>query len=67
MTSIHKLIALTSDRYVFISDLDAPDVAVGVGAVIPDAGIDICFCVKGTIFGVQVGGVLTVVWFKVVV
>ena len=58
LTSIHKPIALKSDRYLIGPNVEAPDVAVGVGAVTPDAGIDICCCVKGTITGVQVGGVL---------
>ena len=61
ITSIHTVIAPTADRYVIKSYVDAADVAVGVGATTPDAGSDICFCVKGTIDGVQVGGVLDVV------
>ena len=72
-TSIHNVIALTTEMNVISSYVDATDVAVGVGAdaayeavgigtVTPSAGSDICFCVKGTIEGVQVGGVLVVVW-----
>lgn len=58
MTRIHRPIALSTERSLIGPYIETPDVAVGVGAVTPDAGIDTCFCVKGTMTGVQVGDVL---------